>query len=179
MLLILDFDVDHILTANRIDDEHSDDEHWFSDESEGILGLNENAVFENCESAKGNEVLSILTYAERIGMSTGIVTDTRVTHATPAAFYSHTPSRNWETIRRRKGIVRIYIPVRNNPILGFQKTIPPDGKPALTLAYSDGPGGLKPNTERANLTGVNYNATGFNQQAFMWTYSESHGGEDV
>ena len=37
MLLILDFDVDHILTANRIDDEHSDDEHWFSDESEGIL----------------------------------------------------------------------------------------------------------------------------------------------
>ena len=35
MLLI--FDVDHILTANRIDDEHSDDEHWFSDESEGIL----------------------------------------------------------------------------------------------------------------------------------------------
>ena len=37
MLLILDFDVDHILTANRIDDEHSDDEHWFSDESGGIL----------------------------------------------------------------------------------------------------------------------------------------------
>jgi hypothetical protein len=37
VLLILDFDVDHILTANRIDDEHSDDEHWFSDESEGIL----------------------------------------------------------------------------------------------------------------------------------------------
>ena len=35
MLLILDFDVDHILTANRIDDEHSDDEqYWFSDESE-------------------------------------------------------------------------------------------------------------------------------------------------
>ena len=35
--MLLDFDVDHILTANRIDDEHSDDEHWFSDESEGIL----------------------------------------------------------------------------------------------------------------------------------------------
>jgi hypothetical protein len=29
MLLFLDFDVNHILTANRIDDEHSDDEHWF------------------------------------------------------------------------------------------------------------------------------------------------------
>ncbi|CAB3992822.1 Hypothetical predicted protein, partial [Paramuricea clavata] len=33
MLLILDFHVDHILTANRIDFEHSDDENWFSDES--------------------------------------------------------------------------------------------------------------------------------------------------
>ena len=32
MLLILDFDVDHILSTNRIDDEH-----WFSGESEGIL----------------------------------------------------------------------------------------------------------------------------------------------
>jgi hypothetical protein len=33
MLLILGFDVDHLLAANIIDDEHSDDEHWFSDES--------------------------------------------------------------------------------------------------------------------------------------------------
>jgi hypothetical protein len=36
MLLILDFHVDHILTMNRIDDEHLNDEHWFSDDSEGI-----------------------------------------------------------------------------------------------------------------------------------------------
>ncbi|KAK6619251.1 hypothetical protein RUM44_003633 [Polyplax serrata] len=27
---------------------------------------------------------------------TGIVTNTRVTHATPAALYAHTPSRYWE-----------------------------------------------------------------------------------
>ena len=33
--MLLHFDVDHILTASRIDDEHSDDAHWFSDESEG------------------------------------------------------------------------------------------------------------------------------------------------
>ena len=30
------------------------------------------------------------------GKSTGIVTTTRVTHATPAASYAHTPDRGWE-----------------------------------------------------------------------------------
>ena len=31
------------------------------------------------------------------GKSVGMVTTTRVTHATPAASYAHTPQRNWET----------------------------------------------------------------------------------
>ena len=30
------------------------------------------------------------------GKSTGIVTTTRVTHATPAAAYAHAPNRYWE-----------------------------------------------------------------------------------
>lgn len=30
------------------------------------------------------------------GKSTGIVTNTRLTHATPAALYSHSASRYWE-----------------------------------------------------------------------------------
>lgn len=32
-----------------------------------------------------------------IGKSTGIVTTTRLTHATPAAGYAHSASRNWES----------------------------------------------------------------------------------
>jgi hypothetical protein len=68
---------------------------------------------------------------------------------------------------------------RGNPILGFQSRTPPDGLPALTLAYANGPGGLKPNRTRANLTGVDYNASNFRQQALIYTGSESHGGEDV
>jgi alkaline phosphatase len=68
---------------------------------------------------------------------------------------------------------------RGNPILGFQSRTPPDGLPALTLAYANGPGGLKPNRSRADLTGVDYNATDFRQQALISTSSESHGGEDV
>lgn len=35
-------------------------------------------------------------YSCFIGKSTGLVTTTRVTHATPAALYAHSPSRYWE-----------------------------------------------------------------------------------
>jgi len=38
-------------------------------------------------------VESVLERAERRGLSTGIVTTTSVTHATPAAFYAHRPTR--------------------------------------------------------------------------------------
>ena len=68
----------------------------------GILGLNGKAVYEECSSVEGNEVLSILTFAELAGMSTGLITNTRVTHATPGAFYSHTSSRNWENDQSAK-----------------------------------------------------------------------------
>ena len=68
---------------------------------------------------------------------------------------------------------------RGTPIFGFSGHIPNDGLPVLTLAYANGPGGLKPGQSRANLTGVNYNATDFRQQALILTNSEDHAGEDV
>jgi len=43
-----------------------------------------------------SKVVSILTLAERAGMSTGIVTTTRITHATPASAYAHSVDRDWE-----------------------------------------------------------------------------------
>jgi alkaline phosphatase len=39
---------------------------------------------------------TVLEEAEDRGLSTGIVTTTRVTHATPATTYAHTPNRDWE-----------------------------------------------------------------------------------
>ncbi len=39
---------------------------------------------------------SILKWAHYSGKSTGIVTTTRVTHATPAACYAHVPDREYE-----------------------------------------------------------------------------------
>ena len=39
---------------------------------------------------------TLLEYFEKKGKSTGVVTTARVTHATPAACYAHSPERNWE-----------------------------------------------------------------------------------
>lgn len=38
-----------------------------------------------------------LERAQARGMSTGLVTTTRLTHATPASAYAHLPNRNWES----------------------------------------------------------------------------------
>ena len=44
----------------------------------------------------GNPTVTILEKAEQLGKSTGLVSDTRVTHATPAAFAAHQPHRSME-----------------------------------------------------------------------------------
>ncbi|KAM9801292.1 alkaline phosphatase, tissue-nonspecific isozyme [Neosynchiropus ocellatus] len=48
-----------------------------------------------CKSQKGNEVTSIMKWAKDAGKSVGIVTTTRVQHATPATTYAHSASRKW------------------------------------------------------------------------------------
>lgn len=44
----------------------------------------------------GNVAETILEKAKKMGKSTGLVSDTRMTHATPAAFAAHQPSRDME-----------------------------------------------------------------------------------
>ncbi len=43
-----------------------------------------------------HSVMTILERAERRGLSTGIVTTARITHATPAVNYAHISNRDWE-----------------------------------------------------------------------------------
>ncbi len=40
---------------------------------------------------------TLLEQAEDSGLATGVVTTTRITHATPGGTYAHTPSRDWES----------------------------------------------------------------------------------
>ncbi|MDG5799033.1 alkaline phosphatase [Marinilabiliaceae bacterium ANBcel2] len=44
--------------------------------------------------AEGNEIPTILQYSNENNKSTGIVVSCAITHATPASFYAHQPSRN-------------------------------------------------------------------------------------
>ncbi|XP_035504740.2 alkaline phosphatase, intestinal, tandem duplicate 1 [Scophthalmus maximus] len=59
------------------------------------VGLSANAVAYECNTTFGNEVYSVLRRAKARGKSVGIVTTTRVQHASPAAAYAHSVSRSW------------------------------------------------------------------------------------
>ncbi|XP_005051429.1 PREDICTED: intestinal-type alkaline phosphatase-like [Ficedula albicollis] len=59
------------------------------------LGLSGAAVYGKCRSTFGNEVDSVLHRARLAGKAVGIVTTTRVQHASPGAAYAHSASRGW------------------------------------------------------------------------------------
>ncbi len=61
-----------------------------------VIGLDQTVAVGDCAAAAGHEVKTILEIAEEAGLSTGVVSTARITHATPAAMYSHTPHRDWE-----------------------------------------------------------------------------------
>ncbi len=48
------------------------------------------------ETTRAKSVRTILERAEQRGMSTGVVTTARITHATPAVNYAHISNRDWE-----------------------------------------------------------------------------------
>ncbi|MFH1179356.1 MAG: alkaline phosphatase [Candidatus Bathyarchaeota archaeon] len=48
-------------------------------------------------SSTGEVFTTVVEFAEALGMSTGVVTNTRVTHATPACFMAHVSNRGSET----------------------------------------------------------------------------------
>ncbi len=62
-----------------------------------MLGVNAEAIYNECASAVANKVTTLVELAELAGMSTGAITTTRITHATPAATYAHSPNRDWES----------------------------------------------------------------------------------
>ncbi|XP_039622267.1 intestinal-type alkaline phosphatase-like [Polypterus senegalus] len=61
----------------------------------GTMGLSAAARRFQCNTTKGNEVYSLLHRAKAAGKSVGIVTTTRVQHASPGAAYAHIVNRDW------------------------------------------------------------------------------------
>jgi len=62
----------------------------------GVLSVGPGARRADCRAAAADELVSLLEIAESAGLATGVVTTTRLTHATPAATFARSPDRNWE-----------------------------------------------------------------------------------
>lgn len=64
--------------------------------SAGVISLGPEAQTGNCKGAGDAALPTLLEQARDNGKATGIVSTTRITHATPAATYAHSFHRDWE-----------------------------------------------------------------------------------
>ena len=63
----------------------------------GVISMDSDATQQaDCSTSPGKAVTTLLELAKAAGMGTGVVTTTRVTHATPAATYAHICNRDLE-----------------------------------------------------------------------------------
>lgn len=69
---------------------------------QGMLSVDGSIMRGDCKGAADAAVATFAELAEDAGMATGIVSTARVTHATPAAVYSHSADRNWEDDSKAK-----------------------------------------------------------------------------
>ncbi|MCB5187764.1 alkaline phosphatase [Methylobacillus caricis] len=67
--------------------------------NDGVLSVNQTVKNGDKDNNKvqAAKLATILELAEQNGRSTGIVSTARITHATPAATYAHTSTRDWES----------------------------------------------------------------------------------
>ncbi len=63
----------------------------------GAIAVDQRARRGDCASMAGSERVTLLDLAALAGLGTGLVTTTRITHATPAALYARAPERTWES----------------------------------------------------------------------------------
>jgi alkaline phosphatase len=65
----------------------------------GTIGVSGAVNLRECSKQQDNNthVDTIFKFAQIAGKATGLITTTRVTHATPAAAFAHTSSRYWES----------------------------------------------------------------------------------
>ncbi len=62
----------------------------------GVLSIGQAPKRGDCAGALASPLLTLWELASSSGLSTGAVTTTRVTHATPGATYAHAADREWE-----------------------------------------------------------------------------------
>ncbi|XP_073815782.1 alkaline phosphatase 5 [Musca autumnalis] len=72
---------------------------------EGTIGLNGDVDYGDCVKGQDKDkwVYSIAKWAQDVGKSTGVVTTTRITHASPSGVYAHIAHRDWENDQEVSG----------------------------------------------------------------------------
>jgi alkaline phosphatase len=63
----------------------------------GVLSVDETVLRGDYAAVAGHRLRTLFEEAEARGLATGVVTTTRLTHATPGACYAHSPERDWES----------------------------------------------------------------------------------
>lgn len=62
----------------------------------GLISMGPEQDRTDCKGSSQHHQQTLLEWGHQQGINTGIVTTARLTHATPAATYAHSPDRSWE-----------------------------------------------------------------------------------
>ena len=65
----------------------------------GVINIGPDAHRRDCREALDHPFVPLGVIAKERGKSVGVVTTTRLTHATPASVFAHSPERDWESDR--------------------------------------------------------------------------------
>jgi len=63
----------------------------------GHISVKKEVPRSDCEASLSAHAPTFVEIAEQAGLSTGVISTARLTHATPAATYAHVPDRDWES----------------------------------------------------------------------------------
>lgn len=113
---------------------------------EGMLSVNHLTARGECDAAKtaANALPTLLEQAAAAGKATGVVSTARLTHATPAATYSHISVRDWE----HNGQVAAACAGVANPVKDIARQlieVSPAVKASLKVAMGGGREYFRPN----------------------------------
>lgn len=62
----------------------------------GLISMGTEQELSDCKDSERYQQETLLEWGHKQGFDTGVVTTARLTHATPAATYAHSPDRGWE-----------------------------------------------------------------------------------
>ena len=62
----------------------------------GLISMGTEQELSDCKNSKRNQQQTLFEWGHKQGFDTGVVTTARLTNATPAATYAHSPDRGWE-----------------------------------------------------------------------------------